>query len=140
MWIPLSLCKIYPFAVAFINILFGIVDEESMMMVTEPVSFYRLSLMVPVYHSLKLSPYKIILELRVYVNKRMALKWYIMVWLFQGIQNNWSATETLKSGVFNYSLLPFQPHLKGEKKQKLVKVMFAIKNWSLVHVLLEEML
>lgn len=95
MWIPLSLCKINPFTVAFINILFGIIDEESMMMVTEPVvCFYRLSLMVPVYHSLKLSLYKIILELRVYINKIMALKWYIMVWLFQGIQNNWSATET----------------------------------------------
>lgn len=57
----------------------------------------------------------------------MSLKCCIMVWLFQGIQNNCSATETLKNGVYNYSLLPFQPRLKGKKEQKLVKFMFAIK-------------
>lgn len=45
--IPLSLCKINQFIMAIINILLDIIDEESMMMVTEPACFHRPSLMVP---------------------------------------------------------------------------------------------
>lgn len=58
----------------------------------------------------------------------MALKCF-MIWLFQGIQNNCSVTETLRSGVCNCSFLMFfQPCLKGKMEQKFIKLMVAIKN------------
>lgn len=73
----------------------------------------------------------------------MALKCCIMIWLFQGIQNNCSATEALRNRVCNCSLLLFQPFLMGKMEQKFIKFMIALKKkkkGTLIYILLEEVL